>query len=244
MTGQYSFKNGLQSKQTIPPASTAHLPFQNPTLPELLRKVNYTNHMLGKWHLGYAAWNMTPTGRGFDSHFGYFNGAEDYYTHEIGEGYDFWNNQQVYFAANNTYSINLYYPNFESIIINYNKTNTGQPLFMYMAFQTVHSPIENPPQLYKECTDIPNTMRKAYCQKMVDLDNTINDMVNLYKKYNLWDDTLLMVTTDNGGMCDWSDNINPLFVSWGCNMPYRAGKATLFEGGVKGVGFINGGNNV
>ena len=27
-------------------------------------------------------------------------------------------------------------------------------------------------------------------------------------------------------------------------MPYRAGKATLFQGGVKGVGFINGGDNV
>eukprot|EP01084_Bolivina_argentea_P015802 29610_1 len=246
MTGQYSFKNGLQTG--VQPATTKHIPAQNPTFPELLRKFNYTNHMEGKWHLGYAAWNMTPTARGFDTHFGYYQGAEDYYTHEIANGYDFFNNKEIYFGANETYSINLYYAMFESILMNYinNQTTKDQPLFLYMAFQTVHTPIENPPQLYAECNinNITNPHRKSYCEKMVALDNTINDMINLYKTYGLWDDTLLIVTTDNGGMPYWSDDDNPIVVSWGCNMPYRAGKLTLFQGGVKGVGFLNGGDNI
>merc|ERR1712087_509127 len=32
----------------------------------------------------------------------------------------------------------------------------------------------------------------------------------------------------------------PMALSWGCNLPYRAGKATLFEGGVKGIGVLSG----
>ena len=78
MTGQYAFKLGLQSVNPIMPGSTEHLPLDVPTMPELLKKAGYQTHMLGKWHLGYASWNMTPTARGFDTHYGYFQGAEDY----------------------------------------------------------------------------------------------------------------------------------------------------------------------
>ena len=34
-----------------------------------------------RWHLGFCAYNYTPTERGFDSFFGYYTGAEDYYKH-------------------------------------------------------------------------------------------------------------------------------------------------------------------
>ena len=78
MTGQFSFKLGLQSINTIGPGETQHIPFAAPTIAELLKKAGYQTHMLGKWHLGYASWNMTPTARGFDSHYGYLQGAEDY----------------------------------------------------------------------------------------------------------------------------------------------------------------------
>ena len=78
MTGQFSFKLGLQCINTIGPGTAEHLPLDAPTIPELLKKVGYQTHMLGKWHLGYASWKYTPTGRGFDTHFGYFQGAEDY----------------------------------------------------------------------------------------------------------------------------------------------------------------------
>ena len=37
--------------------------------------------VLFRWHLGFCNKTYTPTERGFDSFFGYYLGAEDYYTH-------------------------------------------------------------------------------------------------------------------------------------------------------------------
>ena len=34
-----------------------------------------------RWHLGFCNWKYTPTKRGFDSFYGFYSGAEDYYDH-------------------------------------------------------------------------------------------------------------------------------------------------------------------
>lgn len=34
-----------------------------------------------QWHLGFYAWQFTPTYRGFESHYGYLMGHGDYFDH-------------------------------------------------------------------------------------------------------------------------------------------------------------------
>ncbi len=48
MTGKYSWKTGLQAVGTIPPGTTEHIPFEFPTIAELLKKAGWTStHALG-----------------------------------------------------------------------------------------------------------------------------------------------------------------------------------------------------
>merc|ERR1719244_462849 len=48
---------------------------------------------------------------------------------------------------------------------------------------------------------------------------------------NLWDDTLVIVSSDNGGSVEEGAS----------NFPLRGGKKTLWEGGVRAVAFVTGG---
>lgn len=62
------------------------LPLNESILPNYLNLLGYKNYILGKWHLGHFIKEHTPLYRGFDSHYGYWTGHQDYYDHTHVEG--------------------------------------------------------------------------------------------------------------------------------------------------------------
>ena len=64
--------------------------------------------MVGKWHLGFYEWEYTPTYRGFVSHYGFYTGCGDHYTHERLGILDLRDNTSPVRDMNGTYSANLF----------------------------------------------------------------------------------------------------------------------------------------
>ncbi|XP_071111758.1 arylsulfatase B-like [Haliotis cracherodii] len=83
MSGMFPFHVGMQHK-TVLHGQAVCVPLNYTFLPQELKQLGYATHMIGKWHLGFCKWECTPTYRGFDTFFGYYNGAEDYFTHIVG----------------------------------------------------------------------------------------------------------------------------------------------------------------
>ncbi len=61
------------------------------------------------------------------------------------------------------------------------------------------------------------------------LDSAVGDVVKSLKRNGFWKNTVLVFTSDNGAQT----------MAGGSNLPYKGNKGELWEGGVRGVGFVN-----
>nr|XP_039268997.1 arylsulfatase J-like [Styela clava] len=233
MSGRYQIHTGMQHSN-ISPSKPYGLPLDNILLPEQLKACGYKTHMIGKWHLGFYKNKYLPWKRGFDSFFGILTGGASYYYHvkkdNALEGFTMYDSQfgptMNYFGK---YSTDIYSDKASDIITRHNKS---KPLFLYLAHQAPHAPLENPPGLSNHYGHISNKNRRIYARMVSYMDKSICKLERNLKKASLWDNTIFIFSTDNGG--------TPFF--GGNNWPLRGTKKTLWEGGIKAVGFVNGGH--
>ena len=61
------------------------------------------------------------------------------------------------------------------------------------------------------------------------MDKAIGEVVRSYKKFGFWENTVLIFSSDNGG------NMKAGASNW----PLRGAKGTLFEGGIRSIGFVH-----
>ena len=84
------------------------LPTQYPTLADQLHNAGYVTHAVGKWHLGFCNKKYLPTSRGFDHHYGFWLGAQGYYSHIRDHGFDLRSDLNIVHADNRTFSTELF----------------------------------------------------------------------------------------------------------------------------------------
>ena len=217
-------------------------------MPEFFKDEGYTTHAIGKWHLGFCHQNYTPTYRGFDSFYGFYLGAEDYYTHgkyityenvKIQKkggsfGYDFRFNEKILRGPEvvGKYSADLFVNRAKAVFEEHKAledAGKGKPWFTYLSFQSVHDPLQVPHTYKQNVCQYKDTSRYFYSAMVSSLDHSMDLVVQALKANNMYDNTIIVFTTDNGGAVQYGGN----------NMPLRGTKGTLFEGGTRGIGFIH-----
>jgi len=234
LTGRYPIHSGLHNG-VIEPLTPYGLDTALTTLPEELKRANYTTHMVGKWHLGICNKKFWPTSRGFDHHYGFLLGAQSYFTHDRFGGYDFRDDDEVAIAANGTYSTTLIQDRAVKIISNHDESN---PLFMYVPFQSVHGPLEVP-DIYKNMyDDVEDEDRRTYLGMVTAMDDAVGNITEALKSSNLYENTIIVWFSDNGGpIKGWPPGHETGYAA--NNWPLRGGKFTLFEGGTRTVAFVH-----
>ena len=104
------------------------------------------------------------------------------------------------------------------------------PLFLYVPFQSVHSPLEVP-QVYQDLySDVVDDVdRQKYLGMVTAMDDAVGNITEALKDKDLYDNTVIVFFSDNGGLIQYGAN----------NWPLRGQKSTLFEGGTRTPAFIH-----
>lgn len=223
LTGRYPFRYGLQTG-VVRPWANYGLPLEERLLPQALRDAGYETAIVGKWHLGHVRPEYLPTKRGFDHQYGHYNGAIDYFTHIRDGGFDWHKDDRV--NRDEGYSTELIGREASRLIKDRNKS---QPLFLYVPFNGVHSPYQVPEKFSDAYPQFKGT-RKTYAGMVTAMDEAIGKITATLAAEKLTENTLVIFTSDNGGP-------SPGKVT--SNGSLRAGKGTLYEGGVRVCAFAS-----
>jgi arylsulfatase A-like enzyme len=237
MTGRYPMRYGLQTA-VIPQGHTYGLATDEWLLPQALKDAGYDTAIIGKWHLGHADQKFWPRQRGFDYQYGPLIGEIDYFTHKVDGKVDWYRNNQV--VEEEGYSTTLLGDDAVKLIEHH---DPAKPLFLYLAFNAVHTPYQAPQEYLDRYRDIQDPSRRAYAAGATAMDDQIARVVAALAEKKMLDNTLIVFQSDNGG------TRNPMFAGAITDMskvvlpadngPYRDGKGTLYEGGTRVVAFAS-----
>jgi arylsulfatase A-like enzyme len=223
MTGRYPMRHGLQVG-VVRPWADHGLPLDERTLPAALKEVGYETAITGKWHLGHFKPEYLPTKRGFDHQYGHYNGALDYFTHDRDGGHDWHKDDKANYDKG--YSTVLLGDEAVRLI---KERSKSKPLFLYVPFNAVHSPLQALDEDLAKYAHIKDKKRQTYCAMMSCLDDQVGRIVKALDDEKIRSNTLILFSSDNGG---------PLG-SGATNVGLRAGKGTLYEGGVRVCAMAN-----
>lgn len=125
---------------------------------------------------------------------------------------------------------------------NHDVSKENEPLFLYYSFHLVHTPLQVP-KFYMEEIDrlvkkgggspISTHNRRLYAAMTLYMDNAVGELVSALKEKDMWKDTLIVFSADNGGPIYHPGSAN--------NYPLKGGKYNDFEGGIRTNAFVSGG---
>ena len=208
LTGRYPGRFGPHA---IAPSNRRALPPGTATLASVLKTAGYATFQTGKWHLGSRP-EWGPNHYGFDHSYGTLTGAADPWTHKYrhgpyedtwhrdGERLDEQGNATEFVAAEAVRRIR------EGADLQDAKGGR-RPWFLYVAFHAVHTPVDAPEafkRLYDGVRFDADPARHDSRLRMVamvsQLDAKVGEMVAALDETGQRQDTLVVFTSDNGGI--------------------------------------------
>ena len=195
-------------RKLIPVQNTTRLSEEYRIIPEVLSENGYTSCHSGKWHL-----SENPLEYGFDINIGGgHNGHPTSY-------YPPYKNVAVE-GAKDQYLTDL----IMELTLEFLDT-VGSPFFLYYAPYAVHTPISPVKSLLEKYLKKPawhGQDNPEYATMVENLDRNIGLLIAALKEKKVFDNTLIIFTSDNGGLYGITNQ-----------HPLRAGKGSYYEGGIR-----------
>ena len=196
------------------------LPVTEKTIADRLSDLGYVNGIVGKWHLGEKE-QFHPTNRGFDEFWGYLGGGHNYFqANTSNKKY----NRPIISNYKTPQPITYLTDDKGDECVDFIKRHKDEPFFLYASFNAPHAPMQATEEDLKLYAHIKDEKRRTYAAMVHRLDVNIGRMVSELKKQELYENTVIIFLSDNGGPDTNNGSINA---------PYNGRKGILLEGGIR-----------
>ena len=231
-----------------------HLALEEVTIGEAMQEAGYRTGYIGKWHLGKAS-AYQPEHQGFEqciavnragqpgSFFYPFTRGNKHPTNVPDLRADYKKGDYLTDALTDK-------------AIDFVQASDDRPFFLCLSHYGVHTPIQAPEELVQKYEEkrkklygdspielangkydkkfLSRHEKPVYAAMMENLDTNIGRVVEALKASGQFEDTIILFTSDNGGLTHHATWVGPT-----SNLPYRSGKAWTYEGGVRIPSFIS-----
>ena len=215
--GIYTVKNSdrgsKKTRKLIPIETKTTLDLDFFVIPEMLKDLGYVNGHFGKWHLGDIGFH--PENSGFDVNIGgnKHGGPGSYFA------------PYPYVKLEDETKGEYLTDRIGDEVVKFIDINKENNFFAYVPFFSVHTPIQSKTDYQKKYRNKDSNEyhnRADYAGMIQSLDENVGKIIDKIDALNLSENTLIIFTSDNGGIRAISDQY-----------PLRAGKGSYYEGGIR-----------
>ncbi len=222
LTGCYPNRVGIHG--ALSPKSMHGLAQTETTLGELVKSKGYTTAAIGKWHLGHLPRHLPPQ-HGFDRYFG-LPYSNDMWPHhpEAKQGtypsLPLLDGDRVIDADVSPATQATLTRRYTEQAVQFIQGAKQQPFLLYLAHSFPHVPLFVGEQ-YKG-----TSKQGVYGDVIQEIDWSVGEVLKAIKAAGAEENTLIVFTSDNGPWLSYGNHA-------GSALPFREGKGTVFEGGVR-----------
>ncbi len=230
ISGQYGPRTGIytvgnidrfdwQSRPLKPVENVVELPLKKITLADSLKSNGYKTALFGKWHLGQQG-EHHPSKRGFDEAIV-----------SMGKHYDFVTIPKVAYPQGTCLADFL-----TNKAVNFINQNKEKPFFLCVHHFGVHSPYEAKRELierFQKKQGVGGHNNPTYAAMLFSVDESVGRILKTLDDLNLSKNTLVIFTSDNGGVGGYAREGIKQGGDKTDNTPLRGGKGMLYEGGIR-----------
>ena len=242
LTGRNPARSGFN--WVLSPKSDKHIHTKELTLAEGLKRRGYATAMFGKWHLGNPneangfTTDAFPLAHGFDSWIGSnvsndYNPGTDLVHSKAGgatpvPGYEM---LQEDFALDDKLQGELT-RRFSQGAIDFIREQSDNPFFIYLALTMPHLPVHASSEFAG------HSKRGLYGDVIEEIDANVGRIRAALEEAGVAENTLLVFTSDNGPWIRFQetathDRYGEARLNIGSALPFRDGKGSTWEGGVR-----------